>query len=171
MIGKIKDLIYDFNDILVALLILAVAAGVITWKLADIMAYPEYLAQQAGTIVASKPTEEPIDMSDVDLTIDDTVVDINTNIEDANSEAIGTETPTPAEEQPAAATTETKITIPSGSYASKIAQILFDAGLVSSTDDFLKELTAEKADTKLKAGTFTIPAGSTMEEIIAILIK
>lgn len=170
MIGKIKDLIYDFNDILVALLILAVAAGVITWKLADIMAYPEYLAQQAGTYVASAKTDEPVDMSDVDLTIDNTVVDINTDIEDANSETLGTETQ-PVEEQPTAPVGETKITIPAGSYASKIAQILFDAGLVSSTDDFLKELSAEKADTKLKAGTFTIPAGSTMQEIIAILIK
>ena len=46
----------------------------------------------------------------------------------------------------------------------------FETGL-NATDDFLKELTAEKADTKLKAGTFTIPAGSTMQEIIAILIK
>ena len=170
MIGKIKDLIYDFNDILVALLILAVAAGVITWKLADIMAYPEYLAQQAGTVVASKPTEEPVDMSDVDLTIDDNVVAINTEIDDISSEPEPAQTE-PENTQPTAPTGETKITIPAGSYASKIAQILFDAGLITSTDDFLKELTAEKADTKLKAGTFTIPAGSTMEEIIKILIK
>ena len=170
MIGKIKDFIYDFNDILVALLILAVAAGVITWRVADIMAYPEYLAKQQGVIIADKPQEPEIDMTDVDLTPDDTVIEnINANPEDANSEVIGTETPEP--ETPAVPTGETKITIPSGTPASKIADILYDAGLITSTSDFLSELSAQKADTKLKAGTFTVPAGSTMGEIIAILIK
>jgi hypothetical protein len=32
-------------------------------------------------------------------------------------------------------------------------------------------LSEKKADTKLKAGTFTIPAGATVEEIINILTK
>ena len=170
MIGKIKDFIYDFNDILVALLILAVAAGVITWRVADIMAYPEYLAKQQDIVIAQKPEEPDVDMSGVDLTIDDTVIEnINTDPEDANAEVIGTETP--ETETPAAATGETKITIPSGTPASKIADILYDSGLITSTSDFLSALTAQKADTKLKAGTFTIPAGSNMDEIIAILIK
>lgn len=170
MIGKIKDFIYDFNDILVALLILAVAAGVITWRVADIMAYPEYLAKQQDIVIAQKPEEPDVDMSGVDLTIDDTVIEnINTDPEDANAEVIGTGTP--ENETPAAAVGETKITIPSGTPASKIADILYDSGLITSTSDFLSALTAQKADTKLKAGTFTIPAGSNMDEIIAILIK
>lgn len=170
MIGKIKDFIYDFNDILVALLILAVAAGVITWRVADIMAYPEYLAKQQDIVIAQKPEEPEIDMTDVDLTPDDTVIEnINTTPDDANSDVIGTEAQTP--EAPTAASGETKITIPSGTPASKIADILYDAGLITSTSDFLSELSAQKADTKLKAGTFTVPAGSTMDEIIAILIK
>ena len=170
MIAKIKDFIYDFNDILVALLILAVAFGVITWRVADIMAYPEYLAKQESTFVAQKNEETELDLSDVDLTPDDTVVEnINTDIEDVTVSETTEETE--AAQTPAAATGETKITIPSGTPASKIADILYDAGLVTSTSDFLSTLTAQKADTKLKAGTFTIPAGSTMEEIIAILIK
>ena len=170
MIGKIKDFIYDFNDILVALLILAVAAGVITWRVADIMAYPEYLAKQQDIVIAQNLVEPDVDMSDVDLTQDDTVIEnINAEPEDANSDVIGTEPAQP--EAPAAVTGETKITIPAGTPASKIADILYDSGLITSTNDFLSTLVAQKADTKLKAGTFTIPAGSTMEEIIAILIK
>ena len=39
---KLKDIIYDYNDVLVALLIVAVAAGVIYWRVNVVMAYPKY---------------------------------------------------------------------------------------------------------------------------------
>lgn len=63
------------------------------------------------------------------------------------------------------------VTIPSGSSGEKIAQLLVDAGAVSSKKEFTAALTAAKADTKLKAGTFKIPAGSSMDEVIAIITK
>ncbi len=179
MISKIKDLIYDFNDIVVALLILAVAGGVITWRVADIMAYPEYLAKQQEILVADKPVEPDTDLSGIDLTPEPVNPSINPNPEGTGSSEsgepgqTGTEDPSASTDPPAPppATGETKITVPAGSYASKIAEILYDAGLISSTQEFIDTLVEQKADTKLKAGTFTIPAGSTMEEIIKILIK
>ena len=44
--NKIKDLIYNMNDILVAMLILAVAASIIYWRVETIMDYPAYAAAQ-----------------------------------------------------------------------------------------------------------------------------
>ena len=41
--NKLKDIFYDKNDILVALIILAIAAVIIFWRVDVIMAYPETL--------------------------------------------------------------------------------------------------------------------------------
>ena len=59
---KIKDLIYDYNDIFVALLIIAAAGAIIFWRVTDIMAYPDYLAGKEQSQTAD------VDFSDVDLT-------------------------------------------------------------------------------------------------------
>ena len=61
MLKKIRDFIYDINDIFVAIIIIAVAAGVIYWRSTNIMAYPDYLAQKNST-----PSSN-IDFSDIDL--------------------------------------------------------------------------------------------------------
>ena len=37
---KLKDLIYDYNDVFVALLIVIVAAGVLAWRINVVMGYP-----------------------------------------------------------------------------------------------------------------------------------
>lgn len=61
------------------------------------------------------------------------------------------------------------VVIPSGSSGEKIGQILVDCGLISQKGDFISAASSSGADKKLKAGTFKIPAGSTMEQILAIL--
>lgn len=42
----IKDLIYNINDIVLAILIVAVAAGIIYWRMNIILDYPEKVAHQ-----------------------------------------------------------------------------------------------------------------------------
>lgn len=54
MIDKIKDFIYNISDLIVALLIVAVAAYIISWKVEDIMGYPEQ-------VIAQTKTEDPMD--------------------------------------------------------------------------------------------------------------
>ena len=67
---KLKDFFYDKNDILVVLLIVAVAAFVIYTSINSIMAYPEQYASEMAatesmpaveetTIDAQPSTEEP----------------------------------------------------------------------------------------------------------------
>jgi len=174
VLNKIKDFIYNFNDLVVAVLILLIACGVIVWRVADIMDYPEYLAAQVAATTVEKAPETEVDFTGVDLD-PVAVADITANPEEITTDVTQPEETTASEETtpaaPAAATGDTKISIPSGSYASQVADILYSNGLITSTKDFLALLASRKADTKLKAGDFTIPAGSTMDAIIDILIK
>ena len=51
--NKLKDIFYDKSDILVALLILIVAAGIIFWRLTAIMDYPEKLASENNSHIVT----------------------------------------------------------------------------------------------------------------------
>ena len=75
MLKKIRDFIYDINDIFVAIVILLAAAGIIIWRSTAIMAYPDYLA-------AKNPESNSVnvDFSGIDLTPEN-VDDINQDIE------------------------------------------------------------------------------------------
>ncbi|MBR3718790.1 MAG: endolytic transglycosylase MltG [Firmicutes bacterium] len=169
---KIKDLIYDYNDIFVALLIIAAAGAIIFWRVTDIMAYPDYLAGKEQSQTAD------VDFSDVDLTPTN-VDEFNENPDDistgdgAGEEGSGEQTPAeePAEEeQPAAAQTDADgnyvVEIPKGSSAQGIARILKEQGIISDIDAFMDKVEEMDAVMKLKYGTYKIPAGSSAEEII-----
>jgi len=63
-----------------------------------------------------------------------------------------------------------QITVEAGDAASTIADKLIAVGAIRDKQAFLSEVAAQGADSKLKIGTFTIPTGSTISEIIAILV-
>lgn len=172
---KIKDLIYDYNDIFVALLIIAVAGAIILWRVTNIMAYPDYLA--------GKETAQSgeVDFTDVDLT--------PTNVEDFNDnpDEIDTQTPeggesgeqTPPDETSQEDPTQTAQTdadgnyvveIPKGSSALGIARILKAQGIISNEDAFMEKVEEMDATMKMKYGTYKIPQGSSAEQIINILM-
>ncbi len=171
---KIKDLIYDYNDIFVALLIIAVAGAIIFWRVTNIMAYPDYLAGKDQTQTGE------VDFSDVDLT--------PTNVEDFNDnpEDITTDVPeegqgeqTPADETQTEDPTQTAQTdadgnyvveIPKGSSALGIARILKAQGIISDEDAFMEKVEEMDATMKMKYGTYKIPQGSSAEQIINILM-
>ena len=75
MLKRIRDFIYDINDIFVAIVILLAAAGIIVWRSTAIMAYPDYLA-------AKNPSSNNVnvDFSGIDLTPEN-VQNINDNLE------------------------------------------------------------------------------------------
>ena len=76
MIKRIRDFIYDINDVFVAIVILLIAVGVIFWRSTSIMAYPQYLAEKNGNTNTAN-----LDFSDIDLT-PEKVDDINPNPDD-----------------------------------------------------------------------------------------
>lgn len=171
---KIKDLIYDYNDIFVALLIIAVAGAIIFWRVTNIMAYPDYAAGKAQAQTGE------VDFSDVDLT--------PTNVEEFNEnpEDISTQTPEegesgeqtqetePPEEDTSAAKTDAEgnylVEIPKGSSALGIAKILKEQGIISDVDAFMTKVEEMGATMKLKYGNYKIPQGSSAEQIINIMM-
>ena len=71
---KLKDIIYDYNDVFVALLIVAVAAGVMLWRINVVMAYPTRVAKGGET--------NPIDINFNDVNLDPDEIDPIVNPDD-----------------------------------------------------------------------------------------
>jgi hypothetical protein len=175
---KFKDLVYDYNDIFVAVLIVVIAGAVIFWRIGDIMAYPEYMAE-----IHAGEASDNLGLDDLDLTPEE-VEDINENPEEIVSDPDGGQSgesgegtgDIPEDEEtpdnaPFKTKTETKFTVPVGVTGTKIAQLLYDKQLVESPEAFVTAVSKINAETKLMAGTFTIPAGSTVEDIADILTR
>ena len=53
----IRNFIHDINDIVLAILIVAIAAGIIYWRMQIILAYPETVMSQQN-VTAEEVTEE-----------------------------------------------------------------------------------------------------------------
>ena len=177
LMKRFKDLVYDYNDIFVAVLIVIIAGAVIFWRIGDIMEYPEYLAR-----IHAGETTDDLDLGELDLTPEE-VEDINENPEEittdpsadqgeANEGESGeTAGDPPQTEQSFTTKTEVKFTVPPGVTGTKIAQLLYEENLVESPEAFVTAVSKANAETKLMAGTFTIPAGSTVEDIVDKLTR
>ncbi len=160
--NKIKDFIYDKNDLLVALAIVAIAAFVIMVRVDIIMAYPltVSLDDKASNHIASEPNKP------VSGPIENTPQPEKPNIGIENDKP-------PTVEQPPADTNVGKISIyiEPGSTGSQIAQLLIDSGLIDSKETFYNAVTLAGADTKLQAGNFKIPSNATPAEIVHIITR
>ena len=64
---KLKDFIYDKNDIVIAILILAVAALIISWRLGIILEYPKQLLGTDDPVFDTPVSDD----EDSDLPVDD----------------------------------------------------------------------------------------------------
>lgn len=174
----IKDVIYDKNDLVIALVILALAGFVIHDRIGVIMSYPEILAAQkqdsipASTEPESETHGEPLDSTeepDGDPASDPAQnPDAGQNPStDTGQSGSGTVTPPAKPEQ--TSTDLVSIYIDYGSTGSQIAQLLIDSGLIKSKEVFYDAVNAAGADTKLQAGSFKIPANATPAQIISII--
>lgn len=61
---RFKDFIHDTNDILLAVIIVAIAAGVIFWRLNVILDYPEHLVQQSAGQTQSEEVRDDAEQAD-----------------------------------------------------------------------------------------------------------
>lgn len=188
---KIKDLIYDFSDIIISLVIITMIFGVVSWKISDSMAYSSFTDQ------ASKATLENTQTDDgKDTTADETTTTTDTEQTDTDTAANTTETANtggkpaassttpatsttnsqpvtttnpPAATTPATAPSEFKVEIPAGSAGITIAKILKEKGIISDTKMFITRVDQLKMGPKLKAGSYTIKAGSSLDDVIYII--
>lgn len=183
---KIKDFFYNINDLIIALLIIAVASYIILWKVDDIMGYPEYAMAQA---LNENPSVKPDEIYPDTTTIPDNQEPAGSedDPETGNNGPVVTEpepqTPQTPETPQTPQTPETpqtpatpnqpvnkiEINIPSGAAGITIANLLKEKGLIDSTSAFVNRLSERKLDVKLRAGKFKIPENATLDEIINIL--
>ncbi len=70
-----------------------------------------------------------------------------------------------------AAGTEVTVVIPSGVGAGDIAQLLQEAGVISSTTSFMTEVESNRASNQLKPGTYVFVGGDSYADVVAQLIK
>jgi hypothetical protein len=189
-----RDFFYNKSDVLIAILIILIAALVIYTRVGIIMDYPSKMAGGEGNAYLPPIQEVLTDVmdgdgigipakTDADVTQDVTAeITTGTQTEQPPADVAPAETadppaatePPPAEVVPAETapppTAEVTITVAAGDVGSKIADKLLTAGAITDKAAFLAEVTAQGADTKLKQGTFTIPAGATLSEIVKILV-
>lgn len=146
---KIKDILYDTNDILVALLILFLAVLIILSRVNAIMAYPEKViaasAGKGGSIHVAEPSE-PSESGDT------ASQEEGQSVESDSPELYSVYI---AYDQP----------------LSKVAKTFVDLGFFDTTGEFTAALTARGADKKVKAGNFIIPENATTDELINIITK
>lgn len=149
--NKLRDLIYNISDILVTLIIIAAALLLISWRVSAIMDYGSPEDTSSDTQIENNADDGQNDSDSADGDISD------------NDGSDG------EQNEPAAG--DVSFTVSSNQSADSIGQALADAGLVSDKQTFISAVNAADAATRLKTGTFTIPAGSTPEQIVAILTK
>ncbi len=179
MFDKIKDFFYNVNDLIVAILIIALASYIISWKIEDILSYPDQVAAQE-TDIASHVSEYEDDLAEPDSE-DSEGSDSPDEVENPSQQESGEtidETPSSSDEEEedenaddTSAQSINKITIdiPSGTSGVAIAKMIQEKGLINSTSEFLNRLEERELDVKLRAGKFKIPENASIDEIINIL--
>ena len=183
---RLKDFIYDYNDVLVALLIVVVAGFIIFWRVNVVMNYAEYAG---GTPIK----QIDINFSDIDLNPED--VDPETNPITENNDdnpnqgqevtstsAIEPNTPPavePVDPQPPVEPPKTepkKFSLEVSKAAgttnwTACGKKLEAAGVITSSKDFISRVTERKVESQLQLGTFELSADMSLDKIIDIMIK
>ena len=158
---RLKDFFYNFNDIVIVLGILAIAAFLILWRVDIIMRYPKTVAAQ--TVQTSQKTE--------DTKANDTSKDKDKKDNDKNnSEKSTVEDGTIWKD--GVLKNNMSVKVPSGTATDAVAGLV-EAGLFKSYDDFAALSEQLGLDpTSIIPGTYKFDAGESQSDIIkAVLSK
>ena len=182
---KIKDLIYDFNDVFVALLIVVIAAGVLVWRINVVMGYPN----QSAKVNHGKDID--INFNDVDLNKENVDPIVNPEYEE-NPITIGPAVVEPPVEEQVA--TDPAIENPSAenppeekppvkNYSlviskdnkntnwTAVGNELKKNGIIKEDDNLGKKASELKLDGSLQLGKFELNSGMSLEEIVKAITK
>ncbi|MCL1983439.1 MAG: hypothetical protein FWG53_10205 [Clostridiales bacterium] len=184
--NRLKDLLYDSNDILVALLVLCCAAMIITTRVNALMTYPEKTILEQKSRSTNSQANEPGDnvvivSGDEDVASADWPDDIDAaTLSDgagtgADADA-GTGTDADADADTGAATQPDNVQhsafslyIAYGESMNQVGKDLVALGFFDDTQDFFNCLDSHNAALRVQTGNFVIPAGSTKDDIIRII--
>jgi len=154
---RLKDFFYDKNDILIALIILAIAALLIIWRMDIIMAYPQTLAEETGTVDTTET--HAVDSDEESGTTGDS---------GENSSGQGSEDSLWTD---GTLSKDVTVTVQGGS-ATAAVQSLIDAGLFTSYEEFEQVCNAAGYKPEnIKATTFTFQSGSTQTDIAKMVTQ
>ncbi len=162
---KIKDFIYDKNDILVALLVLVFAAFLIWWRMDVIMAYPETVFSEGEAVESPVQDEEP---SDVEGSVsgneggeEEGEGDVQGGNEGGDEPAV----PTSGLWEGGVLTRDVEVDV-YGNSAMSAVQCLVDAGLFDDYNEYktICDIAGMNHET-VSAGSLVFTAGTTKEEV------
>lgn len=160
---KFKDFIYDKNDIIIAVLILAVAALIIAWRLDVILQYPKQLINND----ADTNVSEPADNSDNSDDNADTPADNSGDGDNSNSgDNANNGDSTPAQLWVGGKLSRDIEVDVTGTTASAAVQCLIDKGLFTDYSEYQKACENLGLNhEKVSAGTMTFTKGSTKADV------
>jgi len=158
---RLKDFFYNFNDIVIVLGILAIAAFLILWRVDIIMRYPKTVAAQ--TVQTSQKTE---DSKSKDTPKDKDKKDNDKNNSEKSTVDDGTIW------KDGVLKNNMSVKVPSGTATDAVAGLV-EAGLFKSYDDFAALSEQLGLDpTSIIPGTYKFDAGESQSDIIkAVLSK
>jgi hypothetical protein len=169
-----KDFIYGKSDVLVALLIIAIAGTVIFTRVNAIMEYPSRAAaaiEQSEEADGENDADTGAAADSADESDSDSAQSGSDDSKDSNSTQSGNNSNASGSDQSSPTVSPVTFVIANGEPTSAIADRLVSAKLVENRQAFLNAVEAKSAETRLRAGTFTIPAGATPEQIVDVLIS
>lgn len=196
---KIKDFFHNFSDIFFAIVIASIMFAVLTINLgswfddsSNIVSADKpanILENPNSNIINNRPdnnvdsenkdnqptTEDDTYKTDIEIpqNSNDTNPDTNDTSPDINDTSPGTNDTSPdinEDEQKYATIRETKrIVIPSGTFGTGIAQILKENGLIDDSNDFVRAAENLNLSKRLKSGSFEIPVGIAVEDMVKII--
>ena len=170
---KFKDLIYDKNDIIIAVLILAVAALIIAGRLDVILQYPKQLINNGADTNVSEPadnTDNSDDNADTPADNTDNSGDNADKPADNSGDNANNGDATPAQE-PAQLWVDGKLSRDievdvTGTTASAAVQCLIDKGLFTDYSEYQEACENLGLNhEKVSAGTMTFTKGSTKADV------
>ena len=156
LVNAIKDFFYESTDYAIILMIVVVIGVILIWRFNILFSFD----------ISKKPIQ------------DGDEIPIETNMpeepqgntpDDQEPSDLDNENPddsTEDDNNPADETRTVMVTIPSGSSAQSIAEILYNKNLISDSGEFIQRSIELGMDTKLKSGDFEITSDMELDEII-----
>ena len=160
---KLKDFIYDKNDVIIAALILIAAALIITWRMNVILDYPKQLISNLDNANVA----EPADNTETNTTDNS---DNSDRQDSANNQNGNTSDSTDAGQTAeiwvdGTLSSDVEVDV-TGATASAAVQCLVDKGLFADYGEYQTLCDEQGLDhEKVSAGTFTFVKGSTKAQI------
>lgn len=178
MFEKLKDILYDLNDIFISIILISVIFLAVSWKLDDSLAFSfssenDLPVIENEELISDNGNSEELEVVVITPINEETSSDDNLN-ETTDPGAIDTPTVEPSTETPAIDVkpkTEKTFVVNSGTTGYQISLDLESQGFVDSSSDFLVRLEERGLGFKLQSGDFTLYTSDTIDDIINVLTR